>query len=221
MDDEDVAQVTPQHVLRQQAYILFYSKISSIKSSSIKPYSGAKTPVGTVVRTTSSIEVKNTVTVIPKPLPITAKLAVREESTMGHPIITQVKGAPKPSATKTIFLSNNSSDHHIMSSSSTLSVALIKIPITSEVKMKCDSEISELDTLQNGSIKILKRKREQKRSLLVRNSLIGLVGSKKEKDDIPDNDEADISHIADTVCKKRNILKDPNEIRFNFLRPIR
>jgi hypothetical protein len=104
MDDEDVAQVTPQHVLRQQAYILFYSKITSTKSVSIKPNTAAEvSTVSSKVLTSPIIEVKNALPVIPKQLSISRRdhiprPNVYEESTMVLPVVTQMKGVSKPAA---------------------------------------------------------------------------------------------------------------------------
>ena len=200
MDDEDVAQVTPQYVMRQQAYILFYSKISPTKSLSVKPSSAAKVPVGLTVRAASSNEVKTSKIAVPNQLffkkcqhvtkpagrdestimhSVTSPMTGFSKSTIMHSITSPMKGFSKPFATQTTCLSTNLSDSHILSSLCTVSAISPKILATPEEKVNNCFVPKEQGTFLNDVSEILKTEREQKKTYPIGKRLIGLIDLKK------------------------------------------
>ena len=233
MDDEDVAQVTPQHVMRQQAYILFYSKISPTKSLSVKPSSVAKVPVGLTVRAassneaqTSKIAVANQLVIkkcqhvtkpagrdesttmhsITSPMKGLSKPAGRDESTIMHSITSPMKGLSIPFATQTTCLSTNLSNSHILSSRCTVSAVSPKILATSEEKMNHTFVHKEQETFLKDVSEIVKTESEQKKTHRVGKRAIGLIDLKKMGANSP--------CYAGTACMKRRISKASNEGSF-------
>ena len=132
-----MAQVTPQYVMRQQAYILFYSKISPTKSLSVKPSSAAKVPVGLTVRAASSNEVKTSKMAVPNQLFFkkcqhVTKPAGRDESTIMHSVTSPMTGFCKPAGRDESTIM-----HSVTSPMTGFSKSTIMHSITSPMKGFC------------------------------------------------------------------------------------
>ena len=138
-----------------------------------------------------------------------SKPAARDESKMVHPVVTQMKGVSKPAARdeSTLRPMKISSDHRVVSSSSTSSEVSMKILTALGIKEIYDSEYSEQDTFQDTSSELSKRKRES-------NSFDSGGSS-------TDTMNAANSSNCNTSSAKKPTLKSFHERRFSLFRPFR
>ena len=135
--------------------------------------------------------------------------AARDESTTVHPVVTQMKGVSKPAARdeSPVRPMKSSSDHRVVSSSSTSSEASVEIPTALGKKECADSEYSEQDTFQKSSSEISKRKKEWNSS--------DPGGSSSN------TENANNSSNCNTSSVKKTTLKAFHERRFSLFRPFR